>query len=48
MAEMELKMLEHEINGAVAPEHLTELAAAHEAKLLEIDELYLKWEAFSS
>ena len=48
MAEMELKMLEHEINGATAPERLTELAAAHEAKLLEIDELYLKWEAFSS
>ena len=44
MAEMELKMLEHEINGAVAPERLTELAAAHEAKLLEIDELYTRWE----
>ena len=44
MAEMELKMLEHEINGAVAPERLTELAAAHEAKLAEIDELYMRWE----
>ena len=44
MAEMELKMLEHEINGAVAPERLTELAAAHEAKLAEIDELYTRWE----
>lgn len=44
MAEMELKMLEHEINGAVEPEHLTELAVAHEAKILEIDELYLRWE----
>ena len=44
MAEMELKMIEHEINGAVAPEKLTELAAAHEAKLKEIDELYLRWE----
>ena len=44
MAEMELKMLEHEINGAVTPERLTELAAAHEAKIAEIDELYLRWE----
>lgn len=44
MAEMELKMLEHEINGAVSPERLTELAAAHEVKLLEIDELYTRWE----
>ena len=44
MAEMELKMIEHEINGATAPEKLTELAAAHEAKLAEIDELYLRWE----
>ena len=44
MAEMELKMIEHEINGAVAPEKLTELAAAHEAKLKEIDELYSRWE----
>ena len=44
MAEMELKMIEHEINGAVAPEKLTELAAAHASKLTEIDELYLRWE----
>lgn len=44
MAEMELKMLEHEINGAVEPERLTELAAAHTAKLAEIDELYTRWE----
>ena len=44
MAEMELKMIEHEINAAVKPERLTELAAAHEAKILEIDELYTRWE----
>ena len=44
MAEMELKMLEHEINSAIKPERLTELAAAHEAKLTEIDELYTRWE----
>ena len=44
MAEMELKMLEHEINAAVEPEKLTALAAAHEAKLAEIDELYARWE----
>ena len=44
MAEMELKMLEHEINGASDPNKLTELAAAHVAKLAEIDELYLRWE----
>ena len=44
MAEMELKMIEHEINRAVAPEKLTELAAAHVAKLAEIDELYSRWE----
>ena len=44
MAEMELKMLEHEINSAVEPEKLTELAHAHEEKLAEIDELYLRWE----
>ena len=44
MAEMELKMIEHEINGAVAPEKLTELAAAHASKITEIDELYLRWE----
>ena len=44
MAEMELKMIEHEINAATTPEKLTELAAAHEEKIAEIDELYLKWE----
>ncbi|MBQ9497391.1 MAG: ABC-F family ATP-binding cassette domain-containing protein, partial [Selenomonadaceae bacterium] len=44
MAEMELKMIEHEINGAVAPEKLTELAAAHASKITEIDELHLRWE----
>ena len=40
MAEMELKMLEREINSASAPAELAELAAAHEAKLAEIDALY--------
>ena len=44
MAEMELKMIEHEINCAVAPDKLTELAAAHESKLVEIDGLYTRWE----
>ena len=44
MAEMELKMIEHEINGASEPGKLTELAAAHEEKIAEIDELYLRWE----
>lgn len=44
MAEMELKMIEHEINGASDPQKLTELAAAHVAKLEEIDKLYLRWE----
>ena len=44
MAEMELKMIEHEINGASEPQKLTELAAAHVAKLAEIDELYTRWE----
>ena len=43
MAEMELKMIEREINSAVEPAKLSELAAAHEAKLLEIDELYTAW-----
>ncbi|MBQ9486404.1 MAG: ABC-F family ATP-binding cassette domain-containing protein [Selenomonadaceae bacterium] len=40
MYEMELKMLEHEINNAVDPAKLAELAAEHELKLKEIDELY--------
>ena len=44
MAEMELKMIEHEINAAVEPGRLTKLAAAHAAKLKEIDELYTRWE----
>ena len=44
MAEMELKMIEHEINNAIEPDKLTTLAAAHVAKLAEIDELYLRWE----
>ena len=43
MAEMELKMIEREINSAVEPAKLSELAAAHEAKLLEIEELYTAW-----
>ena len=44
MAEMELKMIEHEINAAIEPDKLTELADKHVAKLAEIDELYLRWE----
>ena len=44
MAEMELKMIEHEINRASEPQKLTELAAAHELKLAQIDELYTRWE----
>ena len=40
MYEMELKMLEYEINNAVDPAKLAELAAEHELKLKEIDELY--------
>ena len=44
MAEMELKMIEHEINGATEPQKLSELAAAHEEKIAEIDELYTRWE----
>ena len=43
MAEMELKMIEHEINSAIAPDKLTALAAAHESKLTQIDELYTRW-----
>ncbi len=41
MAEMELKMIEREINAAVEPAKLALLAADHESKLKEIDELYL-------
>ncbi|MBR3050918.1 MAG: hypothetical protein IKG61_05650 [Selenomonadaceae bacterium] len=44
MAEMELKMIEHEINAASEPEKLTALAAAHAAKIAEIDEFYSRWE----
>ena len=44
MAEMELKMIEHEINAAAEPKKLSELAAMHEAKLKEIDELYLRFD----
>ena len=40
MAEMELKMLECEINGEVNPAKLAELAAEHELKLQELDDLY--------
>jgi len=39
-AEMELKMLEYEINAEVDAEKLAALAAEHELKLKEIDELY--------
>ena len=39
-AEMELKMLEYEINAEVDAVKLAELAAEHELKLKEIDELY--------
>ena len=40
MAEMELKMIEREINSAVDPAQLAKLAAEHELKLKELDELY--------
>ena len=43
MAEMELKMLEREINSAVEPARLAELADLHEKKLREIDELLEIW-----
>ena len=43
MAEMELKMLEHEINSEVNPEKLAELAKEHEKKLQEIDEFLKIW-----
>lgn len=43
MAEMELKLIEHEINNETSPEKLSELAAAHENKLAEIDALYAAW-----
>ena len=44
MAEMELKMIEHEINNAIDGEKLKELAKNHDNKLKEIDELYERWE----
>ena len=44
MAEMELKMIEHEINNAVDGDKLKELAENHDNKLKEIDELYKRWE----
>ena len=44
MAEAELKMLEVEINNAIEPEKLRELADSRERKIFEIDELYLLWE----
>ena len=44
MAEMELKMIEHEINNAVDGEKLKELAENHDNKIKEIDELYERWE----
>ena len=43
MAEMELKLIEREINAATDPAKLSELAAAHENKILEIDALYNDW-----
>ena len=44
MAEMELKLIEHEINSEVDPQKLSQLAADHQSKLNEIDELYRRWE----
>ena len=44
MAEMELKLLEHEINREVDPQKLSQLAVDHQSKLDEIDELYERWE----
>ena len=44
MAEMELKLIEHEINSAVDPKELARLAVDHNAKLDEIDQLYKRWE----
>ena len=44
MAEMELKMIEHEINNTVDREKLKELAESHDNKIKEIDELYERWE----
>ncbi|MBR1580028.1 MAG: ABC-F family ATP-binding cassette domain-containing protein [Selenomonadaceae bacterium] len=44
MAEMELKLIEHEINSEVDPQTLSRLAVDHNAKLDEIDQLYKRWE----
>ncbi len=44
MAEMELKMIEHQINHEVEPQKLSALAVEHQSKLVEIDELYKRWE----
>lgn len=41
MAEMELKMIEREINAAIEPQKLTELAESHKLKQQEIEDLYL-------
>ena len=43
MAEIELEMIEREINSTADSEKLTELAAEHEKKLQEIDELLKIW-----
>ena len=43
MAEMELKMIEHEINNAVDGEELKKLSTDHENKIKEIEELYQRW-----
>ena len=44
MAEMELKLIEHEINSEVDPQKLARLAVDHQSKLDEIDDLYKRWE----
>ena len=43
MAEMELKMIEHEINNAVDGEELKKLSTDHENKIEEIENLYQRW-----
>ena len=43
MAEIELEMIEREINSSSDSAKLTELAAEHEKKLQEIDELLAVW-----
>ena len=44
MAELELKMIEHEINNEIDGDKLKKLAEDHENKINEIDELYQRWE----